>query len=273
MRVKLKEILNTQYLYKTFVVDLNYLFNSIDLLRKNPSLDIHPVSAEVESIFNAAKLGVKIEFDIAGCKLTPDCVQCIMSGLNLGIGFCDTADASRDAILAENMQRLSINTSEFVSMPEFVLGSSIKDYVASLDNTKTYRIPLNDNQIYFPLAYIVQCCRPKVNIAPEGLTNAYLKFIGSNFTIKELMPHNKFFYVTKEGVRNIVLNSDKKLYDQKLGMVTIPEALSVGVLIPAVFGVENTLKTPGFDLIFERCLNSLQAQGVSQKLTLEQFFG
>lgn len=273
MRIKLKELFNTQYLYKTFVIDLDYLFNSISALRRDASLTVHPVSKEVENIFNAAKSGAPIEFDLAGCKLTPDCVSCIMSGMHKGIDFCDSADPSRDAILLENKRRIGTNTESFIDLPDFVLGSMIKDYVASLDNTKTYKIPLKDRQIYFPLAFIVQCCRPKVNIAPGGLTNDYLKFIGSNFTIKDLQPYDKFYYITKEGVRTVQLNAERQLYDQKMGLVSIPDALNMGVLVPAIFGVENTLKTSGFDLVFERCLNSLQAQGVSQKLTLEQFFG
>lgn len=273
MKVKLRELYDTKYFYKTFAIDLNYLFDSIYELRKDPYKSIHAVNDKVASIFEAAKSGAPIEFDLAGCKFTPDCISCVMQGLAKGIPFCDTADASRDVILVDDMKRLNIKTDSFVDMPDFVLGSSVKEYVASLDNTVTYRIPTKDRNLYFPLAFITQCCRPKVNIAPCGLSIDYIRFIGSNFTIKDLYPFDEFFYATKEGVRVVKVNAERKLYDQKLGTVSIPEALNVGALVPSVFGVEKTLQTPGFDLLFERCLNAIQAQGVAQKLTLEQFFG
>lgn len=273
MRIKLRELYNTKYFYKTFAVDLNYLFSSIQELRQDSSKQIHAVNDEVAKIFEAARAGAPIEFDLAECKLTPDCVSCIMSGFSKGISFCDTMDASRDLILVDNAKRLAIKTDTFVELPDYTLGSSVKEYVAALDNTVTYKLPTKDRNIYFPLAFITQCCRPKVNIAPCGLSIDYIKFIGSNFTIKDLAPFTEFFYATKEGVRIVTVNSERKFFDQKLGVVSITEALSVGALVPTVFGKEKTLQMSGFDLLFERCLNAIQAQGIAQKLTLEQFFG
>ena len=273
MKVKLRELYNTKYFYKTFVIDLDYLFDNIALLRTTPSLDVHPVNDEMKKIFDAARIGTELVFDLAECRITPDCVRCIMSGMSKGIKFCDTSNPSRDAILFEDANRIAIRKDEFVNLPEFKLGSSVKEYIASLSKDVTYKIPLVDKNIYLPLAYMAQCCRPTINIAPCSLELEYMRFIGSNLTINDLEPFDEFYYATKEGVRVAKVNKERQLYDQTLGLVGITEALSVGVLVPTVFGNINTLHTRGFDLLFDRCLKSVQAQSVTQKFTLEQFFG
>lgn len=272
MKVKLKEMYDTKYFYKTFVIDLKYLFSSIETLRSNPDADIHPINDRMKDVFDAVRAGANIEFDLAGCVITPDCISCIVAGMTKGIRFCDTADASRDAIIVEDMQRLAMDTSNFVELPVYEPGNSIVGYVKALDKNVTYKLPVNDRHIYFPLTFIIQCSRPSIKISPGGLTNDFFRFIGADLTPADLDGFSEFYYATKEGVRIVRTNADGKIYDQKTGLVSIRDALSVGVLVPLVFGNEKTLHTQGLDIIFEKQLTYLQTLGQNKKITLAEYF-
>ena len=72
MTVKMYDIYKTRYLYLTYDRDLLFLFESIDKLRADPTLDITSESPIIQSIFDAAKAAADITFDMAGVNMTSD---------------------------------------------------------------------------------------------------------------------------------------------------------------------------------------------------------
>lgn len=272
MRFKLRDIYDTRYFYKTFCVDLTYMFDNILALRKDSSLTPHAVNAQQQKVFDAAKAGTFIEFDLADCKITPDCVNNIMYGIANGIDFCDSQDLVRDSILQENKRRIQ-SRPVAIDLPEFTVGSSVKAYIKELDSSLVYRIPVTgDPKLWYPLVYIIQVCRPSIRIMCGNHEHDFMLFVGRHLTVSDLNAYSEFYYVTNEGVYLVAATPDRKVNTQKLGLVSIQESLTVGALVPSVFGKEKLLHTQGFDLLFDQCLRSMQSIGTGKKVTLRELF-
>ncbi len=269
LQVKLTDLYNTRYFYITFQRDLVYLFSTFLELQNNPEYPYNIGNELLGKVFEAAKVGTSVEFDLANAKITPDALMTIKSYAEKGIVFIDTKDAWRDSILKENRRRISVDKSQFVALPLYDGSILVKDYIVSLDNTKTYVAPNGKPEIYIPLLYILQVTRPKVAVDLEGVCTAFFRFVGNRLTLGDLDRYTEFYFTSPEGTM-IVDFSQGQTYIQRIGMCDIEHALTAGTLVPTVLGREKLLNDGCWRGIFKTCLSMLNNYRATRKQTLEE---
>ena len=271
MQFKLKEIYNTRYLYLPYVLDLNYLFSNIVEIRKNPNHECNAGNALLEQVYNAARVGSPLEFDLADVKLTPDTVRVINNYALQGVMFTDTKDSLRASILRTNRERMAIDKSSYIDLPHYDMNVLVKDYVASLTKDVTYCMPATDSDIYIPLVYIISTVRPSVKLCIGNHSNTFFNFIGSRLPVSLIEKYDEFYFTTKDGTM-IVKFVNGKTTVQRYSVVDIEEALTIGTLVPTIFGKERIYKEDGWSSIFKECLDSLNHYRNTRKQTLSELF-
>lgn len=269
MRVKLRDLYNTRYFYITYQKDLVYLFSTILDLQNDQTISYNVGNNALGKVFDAVKVGAKLEFDLASTKITPDVLMTIKTYAEKGIVFVDTEDSLRDYILKENRRRMQIDTSDFVTLPTYTGESLVKEYIVSLDKNTKYKIPNHDEDIYIPLVYMIMVTRPKIVIDLGGQCTAFFEFVGSKLTVHDLNKYKEFYYTSPEGTMIVDFsNGDVNL--QRIGYCNIERALTTGTLVPTVLGKERLLDEDCWFVIFRLCLNILNGYRATRKKTLSE---
>lgn len=175
MRVKLTDIYNTRYFYLTYRNDLTYLFHTFLELQKNSGYEYNVGNDLLETVFNAAKTGAVVEFDLAGAKFTPDTELTLRNYANQGILLVDSVDSWRNNILSINRERCKINLDDYEELPKYDQRYTFKEYIVSLDKTKKYKMPAVQPDVYIPFVspltnFLGDCIEPN---------NRYLRILFS----------------------------------------------------------------------------------------------
>ena len=269
MQFKLVDLYNTKYFYTTFRLDLVYLFNTCLELRKNVNYAYNVGNDKLGKVYEAVKSGTPVQFDLAGAKLTSDIVPKIREYSERGIEFIDTKDKWRDVILRTNRERLSIDTSDYIDLPPYNPSTSVKDYIVSLDKNVTYKLPLNDNDVYIPLVVMILMSRPSIKINLNVHVKDLFNYVGSRLTLADLNKYHEFYLTTPEGTQ-VVDFSYGKTYVQRLGLCDKEQALTVGTLVPTDFGKKKLVQDEDWKHIFRDCLNIMNRYKSSRKKTIEE---
>lgn len=271
MVFKLTELYKTKYFYKTFVVDLRFLFNSILDLRADPSKDIFAGSPLHEKLYSAVKSASSIEIDLADAKLTPDVSPVINEFARKGITFIDSSNNVRNYILEENARRSKISEVACVELPPFTTNSMVKDYLNSLSRDVTYTVPYTNDKVYIPLVYLILCVRPTIKIDMGGWGMKFFNFVSENLTTEFICQYNEFYYVTQEGTY-ITKSTDGMIDTQNMGLVPIQTAMTCGKLIPTVLGNERLVNADVWGNIADSCIEFLNKYKASGKSTLADLY-
>lgn len=269
MQFKIVDLYNTKYFYTTYKVDLVYLFNTCLRLKNDVNYKYNVGNEKLGEVYDAVKSGAVVQFDLAGAKLTSDIVPKIREYSELGIEFVDTKDKWRDVILRTNRERLSIDTSEYIELPEYNPNTSVKDYIVSLDKNVTYKLPLNDNSVYIPLVVMILMSRPSIKINLNAHGKELFNYVGSRLTLADINKYTEFYLTTPEGIQ-VVDFSYGDTYVQRLGLCSREKALTVGSLVPTVFGKEQLVKNEDWRHIFRDCLNIMNRYKSTRKKTIEE---
>ena len=269
MQFKLVELYNTRYFYITYKKDLVYLFNTVLALRENRNHPYNIGNAKLGQVYEAAKTGAPLQFDLAGCKLTPDTTTTIQEYACKGIEFIDTKDYGRNQIFITNRERQKISNQEFVELPVYNPSDSIVDYMQALDSSITYMLPNHDANVFIPLAYMIQVVRPTIRIAFVNCCSDFFNFVGDKLTLGDLQPYHEFYLTTPEGT-TVVDFAKGPVYTQRIGTVNMEEAMTLGTLVPTVLGKERLHKQAPWNSIFKYCLNSLNGYRATRKQTLDE---
>lgn len=269
MQVKLVDLYNTRYFYVTFRADLVYLFNTCLELRKDRNYVYNIGNEKLGEVYDAVKSGAKVKFDLAGAKISSDVVPKIREYSERGIEFIDTKDKWRDNILRVNRERSSIDLNSTEELPVYDASMSIKDYIVSLDNSKTYRIPLGNRDVYVPLVCLILMSRPSIKIYFNVYDKDIMYYVGSKWTLSSLEKFNEFYLTTPEGIQ-VVDFSNGPVYVQRLGLCSMEQALTVGTLVPTVFGKQKLVKESVWKDIFRDSLNILNRYRTTRKVKLDE---
>lgn len=267
MRFKITELYNTKYLYRTMNVDLNYLFTTIKALQADNKYAYNVGNTQLGKVYDAAKAGAPIEFDLAETKITPDVVTTLMHYSSQGIVFVDSKDKWRDDIFRTNRERAAIDKSGAVNLPEYDPEMTVKEYIKSLDKNTIYQIPLTQNDVYIPLTIMILLSRPSVNILIDNKAKDLFTYVGSRLTVQDLLQYKKFYFTSPEGTQVLDFTSGKA-HVQRLGEVDIITAGTVGTLVPIEFGSTKLLGKQCWDNLLKSCLNILNGYRSSQKVKL-----
>lgn len=272
VRVKLRELYNTRYLYVTLQRDLIYLFSTYLELRKNSDYEYFAGNDLLQKVYSAARVGTNVEFDLADTKITPDIEQTIRTYGFKGIAFVDTKDYYRNEILKENRRRAQIDTSSFVPLPEYNSTQLVKDYVQSLKKDVTYTVTYNNVEVYLPLLYIIMVTRPSIKIDLAGMCSEFFSFVGKRLTLSDLEGYSEFYFSDREGTVVVSLN-DGKVYTQRMGLCDLETASTLGSLVPTVLGSKRLLNEGCWHTIFRTCLGMLNGYRATRKKKLYEVLG
>lgn len=269
MQFKLSEIYNTRYLYLPFNKDLVYLFDTFLKLKKDSGYEHNVGNAMLGRVFDAAKSGTPVEFDLADIKLTPDVSNTIHQFLLKGIDFVDTTNICRNAILQENMRRRGIDVSDYTELPEYNASKSIKEYIADLDTSVNYKMPSSKPSVYIPLVIMIFISRPSINIALNNHSADLFNFVSSNLTVADIQDYKEFYYTNSDGTI-IVKFENGYTYTEQLGRADMATVLSTGSLVPTVFGKEKLINDEAWRNLFSYCLKRLNNYKASRVKTLNE---
>lgn len=269
MQFKLTELYNTRYFYVTYCTDLTYLFSTFLKLQKDKTAPYNIGNELLGQVYDAAKSGAPVQFDLANCKLTPDVIPIIRRYAAEGLEFIDTKDSWRNEILATNRQRRSIDVAQFPDLPKYDPSMKVLDYIEALDKNITYRTPTNDANIFIPLLYMILVARPSIKVNIGAHCNDFFTFVGSRLSFSDIEHYDEFYLTTPEGT-SIVNFSNGSIYVQNIGLADKEKALTVGTLVPTVFGKEKLLQVDCWRSIFKDCLNQLNGYRATRKQTLEE---
>ena len=270
MTVKMYDIYKTRYLYLTYDRDLLFLFESIDKLRADPTLDITSESPIIQSIFDAAKAAADITFDMAGVNMTSDISKRLKKAMySKNIKFIDSADQGRNAYFLTALDRASTDLSQFVPMPDFKAGDKVAEYLPTFRKDVKYCLPTKDTALYINLAILLQIYRPSIQFTPLSYDVEYMQLVGAGISDEELSHYKEFYYVTSEGVNEVRLNAEGKFNDLKHGFVTIEEARGYGILVPGIFGKIRTCEVDCFKVLATRCMHNVGSFAAKKTYTLD----
>lgn len=267
MQFKLTELYNTRYFYITYRTDLNYLFETCLSLKENRDFQYNVGNESLGKVYDCVKSGAPVQFDLAGAKITSDITAVLRAYAERGIVFIDTTAPWRDNILRTNRERSAIDTSNVVPLPEYNPAEMIRDYINSLDKEKVYTLPINNAQVYVPLAVMILISRPSVKICLQAHCKDLFNFVGSKLTIEDLNRYNEFYLTTPEGTQIVSFESGR-VYVQRVGMADRVKALTVGSLVPTCFGRDKLIKDETWRSIFQECLNTMNRYRYTRKKTL-----
>lgn len=270
MQFKLVDIYNTRYFYLPFNRDLVYLFDTFLKLQQDKNYPHNDANELLAKVYSAAIAGTDVEFDLADAKLTPDTSKTIQAFTWKGINFVDTKDSNRNAILLENRKRRSIDVSDCTVLPEFDINQKIKDYISALDPNVQYSMMPGKSFIYVPLCIMIQIARPSINIVFNYHCSDIMNFVGTNLTTEDLKQYNEFYFTTPEGTQVIKLDSDGKFETSRAGRVDLETALSLGSLVPTVFGKDKLIDEECWRVLFTLCLKKLNHYKSTRTRTLDE---
>lgn len=271
MVAKLVDLYNTKYFYKTFVVDLNYLFNTITRLQNGEDFTPNVGNDLLGGVYEAAKRGEKVIIDLADARITSDAAASIMHAVHRGIKFCDTRNEWRDVIMKENTARHEMELVNVVTLPIFDYRTNIKEYVKGLDPSAYYEPKEQPAHILIALVCIITILRPSINVLVNPVLQGKLfKYINTKVSTADIIGANEFYMYSPEGIQIVTRDN---IYVQEAQRYLQPrEALQYVTLIPTEFGKEVLLHNPAYQGLFRSCLLLLQEFQESSSKTLEEIY-
>ena len=268
-RFKLRELLNTKYLYITFSVDLNYILNTYLELKRNPEYPYNSGSAKLDEFYEVCKSGEEIEIDLAEIRITSDVTPSINRYASLGVRFIDTENPGRNSILEENRKRLD-TVVETVPLPKYDGTISAKSWVAELKEDVVYKVPpILSTGCMMQLIILTQIARPSIQFEMNDCIYDVMRKVASYFTTSDYSRYNKFYIVTPEGI--FVWERGTDLYIQRRGFCDLEEAANHANIIPYVFGTEKTLKDEILGALFKDCLMEVNEYRTSLPTPLSSY--
>lgn len=272
MIAKLRDVYNTRYLYLSFRADLSYLFSTYLNLLKNGNGVYNTNADYLAPIFEAAKRGEEVIFDLAEMKITPDCESTIQIYMEQGIKFMDSADPFRNGILEENVRRRDILKGiNFVELPVFSVTDSVVEYIQSLDKTVQYKMRADNPELYSYLLYLILVLRPSVTVALTHAGTSFFKFVSSKLTYDDLAKYDEFYFVTSFGVL-VVEKKNGMIPTQSRGLVSFETAMTMGSLVPTALGKQRLFEEEPWQSIARVCMNNIAGYKATRKRTLEELF-
>lgn len=238
--VKLVDLFNTKYFYKTFVKDAEYLFNSILQLQKDPSVNPNAETPQIEELYTQIRNGDDIEIDLSDAVYTRDFANLLNDWITK-INFCAPTNPALQRMLSENVTRISNSKVQTVDFPAYNVTQSIPAYMKSLQpgvvyNSNTLHSAFNmmsdDDVIYFLI--LLTGVRPDLTIN----YNQYLLPIAQMITtiIPVLSYDNtEFLFVSPDtGVQKVTKDNFQVYGIDKID--SFADLLKYGYLIPNDFG-------------------------------------
>lgn len=271
MTVKLVDVYNTKYFYKTFCTDLQYLFTSMTRLQEKEDGFTPNVGNELlGQIYDAVRNEEEVIIDLADARLTSDALQHIYRAESRGIQFCDSLSSWRDKIFKENAIRKDFKIRNQEPLPVFGYKTDIKEYVKGLSTDVVYITEGQPQHILIALTCIATILRPSVQICVDKISRMLFKYINTKLPTEEILQHHKFYMCTDEGV---MLVEDKDLYVQEaMRETTLKEALQYAILVPADFGEEVLLQNPSYRGLFNSSLRMLAEFQEGSSKTIEEIY-
>lgn len=270
MKVKLVDLYNTKFFYKTFCTDLNYLFDSIKRIRSGADLaSINAGNAQIEEVYKAYRNGEDVVFDLADARLTSDALLCIQFAEDAGIVFCDSKNSWRDELFIENAKRRSAKAST-VFLPEFGRKADVKEYIKNLSTEEVYNASGQPAQVLIALTCLIFIVRPKVQICIDAIARTLFKFINAKIPTEEVLRANDFWMCSDEGVLHVT--GDKVYVQEAQCELPVKDALQYVILVPYEFGSVSLLQNPSYQGLFRTCLLLLQEYQEDRPRTLEDLY-
>ena len=257
LQVKLIDLYNTKYFYKTMCVDLNYLFSNVARILKGESVNPNFGNEALKNVYESLGKGDEVVFDLAGARLTSDACQAVVVASRSGVKFCDSQNFDRDCILRTNEERLLLNAESFEPLPRFDYRTDIKEYVKSLDSTKTYCVTGMSDKLLVALTCVITMLRPSVTLCIDMVSQSLFKFVATKVSNTALMDDDEFYYVTDQGLMEI--KGKEKFYVQELQeSVPIRDAVQYGIVVPKKFGRDVLLKDSNWSSLFKASLSIIE---------------
>lgn len=271
MVFKLTELYNTRYFYKSYYDELNVMFNTIMDLKKDSNTPYFAGSDMQGKIYEAFRLAADVKFDLADAKISSDITGLIRKAARNGIEFIDTKDAYRNTILTVNRERNSIDKSNFIELPPYDPDSTLKDYIGALSTETVYTVPNSSPEIYIPLSYLILASRPSIRLDLNTEAPKFFRYVYERIPQDIFTKYNEFFFTTPEGTMIVDFNSGY-IDTQRIGRVTMQEAMTVGTLVPTALGKEKLISNPDWRSLSEICLKSLNNYRATKKQFLSDLY-
>jgi len=270
MIFKLTELYNTKFFYKTMCTDLSYLFTSVcRLWAHEENYTVNVGNPKLGEVYEAAKRGEEIIFDLADCRITNDALTCIYNAENNGIKFRDTASEWRNNLFIENERRRT-NYQEGNNLPEFGHKDDIKQYIKSLSTEVCYKAAGQQQHVLIALTCLIYMIRPKVRICIDPIARTFFKFINTKIPTEEILKSNDFWMCSDEGVQRV--QGDKFYVQEAQCELSIKDALQYVTLVPYDFGSKPLLRNPAYAGLFRTCLLLLQEYQEGSPKSLEELY-
>lgn len=272
LRATLSRLYNTAYFYKSIVVDINYLFSTVQRLLAGEDYVPNIGNEELGKIYAAAKAGEQIEFDLAGAKLTADACQSILLAQHNGLLFCDSVDENRNEILMTNRKRMAMDKSGYVQLPPYTYKDNLKEYIYTLNTTDTYTVFGPSEKLSVAIACLITLIRPEVKLDIDSITGVLFKFIATKVSNTTLIDDTEFWVYTDFGV--VEVSDDKNVYIQEIGeRVSVKEAVQYGIVVPKKFGTEMLATQKEWLQLFKSCCLIIEEYRESCPKTLTELYG
>ena len=267
---RLVDLYRTKYFYVTYNIDLIYLFDTILKLKEDRDAKYNAGSDLHEQLFEDVKEGKEVVIDLAGARLTSDCITILTQYLRKGIKVTDSQDDVRRNILETNAERLALDTESYELLPKFTNKADVKEYLQSLSRDVTYTIPETHEDLYIPLVILIMLLRPTIKIDLGYRDRMILGKVAGYFTVHELKQYRDFFFVSDEGVMELSPDSSGNYSLQQANGLDIDGVLEYGNLVPKIFGEKRLVTDEPWRCLSTECLRIVDGYKLTYQPTLEE---
>lgn len=269
MRVKLTDLYDTKYFYVSFKNDLTYLFDNVLKLSRGENINPNVGNDKIGEVYNCARVGTPLEFDIADAHFTSDCTSYLVTYAKKGIVFVDSSNYWRNKILETNRERVAeaVQYADEIPLPAFKVDDSAPDYIQALSKDVVYRISPNNQDVVLPLTTLIIIYRPSIKLHIDDVAIPLFRYVARFITPAEAKRFGEYYMVTAEGI-SVVEKADK-IYVQQLGTVDFETASTVADFVPTDFGKVRLTNDPLFRVIAQQCLNVLNEYKSRKPLRLQ----
>lgn len=269
MTVKLVDLYNTKFFYKTFCTDLIYLFDSVRRLRAGESFEPNVGNERIGAVYVAAKNGEEVVFDLADARITSDALICIYTAEEYGLVFRDSKNGWRNDIFVENEKRRNVVATTLL-LPEFGRKADVKEYIKNLSVDAVYMAAGQSSHVLIALTCLIFMVRPKVQICVDQIAKTLFKFVNTKIPTEEVLRANDFWMCSDEGV--VRVTGDSVYVQEAQCELSIKDALQYVILVPYDFGNVPLLQNPAYQGLFRTCLLLLQEYQEDSPRTLEELY-
>lgn len=225
------------------------------------------------------------DIDIAGCKIVKDAMKLIDNKVAAGGNVYDSKDADRESLLKQARERVKIDSSSAVELPELTDVKLLGQYIKSIDRSKIYKMSnIYEDSYMYPLLTILNIYAPEIKILISdkyfGLSAYISRTLYKGGSQRVLNSDIEFVLVDPEGSRVITYNerdAEKESYVYGFGDITFDGLSEKVIVIPKHFG--NVKITGGFKNaelwadVKEVAVRNLERHFFKRVPTLKSFLG